>query len=478
MMCHNGAPRSAVVLKVSLLVLLIGAAACDYTSHPSPPDCKGQSAGTLEALPSDIAGIALDSARWHTEELGFVGLGAVNSHIYFEGRITSDREVPLSGLAVLVEGRRDTTKVLQSIVDYFIDDKRQPMFEQYASEGIVLHRILPGRAVPFFVGRSLLAHEADPLRGCPSSARLIELANLANHLGLTARIARDTAALLASHHAVGNPLVVLIDTVVDIGVWATIAGVAVNTTDRTLKDAAVWIAIDTAASDPVGPDTLSFPVGDVPPHALVSFGGGSVRRSMRRISRGTWVGKNGGPRVSAEFQHSVRAYRTVKNGGVRPSLVARDEVPGSDHYPWNPARFDLDSAVAVGKRVVALLHGSRTEDGSDLVVVDTKILYRRRQSGRVVADSARLNYDQFEMLVMGTDSLLGVGLGSKPRGDSLTSAALPGNALVLKSPWGFARLEYPVRRSSVAVQKMDSLLAQFEQRFVARTESQAGARAP
>ena len=76
---------------------------------------------------------------------------------------------------------------------------------------------------------------------------------------------------------------------------------------------------------------------------------------------------------------------------LRAPRPPEDERPNSDFYLWNPWTFSVDTIMRMAQSRIALLRG---DDGdmprTDVVVVMSKILYRRFERGGVVADSSRI----------------------------------------------------------------------------------------
>jgi hypothetical protein len=481
-------PVTPTLKQTSLVVAVLTVAACTSTTLPTPvASCPAQLDGTrptrgaLEVLPSDVPELALDSMRWslHMEsEAPFF----TQTVLYMGGRITSTREVPLWGIGVLFEGQRDSQIVFRQLVRDFIASRPVPGFEHNAATLIPLHRVLPDRPVPVSLGATNVGRDVPRGWGCPTRARLVREMELAKHLGLVERFARDSARLLAERRAergVLAPIEILIDTLLATNyARSAVVGVAVNTTDRTIRNAAVWIAVNRSPTDG-GPDTLSFPLGDVAPHALVSFGGGAVMKVDARPGRGVWLDDDDGPRVTAMYQNTVSIYRRANNGQIPRSLIANDERQTSYLYPWNPARFDLDSVLATRRIVFALLHGATAEsERAEVAIVLGKVLYRRRAHGVVYADSSRALMAEMDSVLAGARAIQSVPMipppGMRPLSDEEVAqrGLQPGageDVLVSQGNGGWMRrVKFPAGHPPAALQRLFDALTQIERRSASR----------
>jgi hypothetical protein len=435
-----------------------------------------------------VPDLALDSMHWEVNTY-VAEFGTHRTSLYMGGRITSTREVPLWGIGVLFETQRDSQIAYRRLVNDFSIMRPVPGFEQNAATVVQLHRVLPERPVPVWASENNAGTQPPPGWGCPLRARLVREMDLATHIGLVERVASDSGNLLAarrvSRGGALDAVEILADTLVDLWPWdGTLVGVAANTTERTLRNVAVWVAIDRPTNSG-GSDTLAFTLGDMPPHALVSFGGGRLSLRDPRVARGAWVGEQPGPRVTAAHRNSVRVYRGARNGEIFPSVIARDEQQSSEFYDGSPATFDVADALARGRYVVGLVHGaSAAAERADLLIVQSKILYRRRSGGVIWADSARLSSADMDSLHAGERALGNAGMpGLSPDGqvaaeDSVLAGIRPRDGedvLVMKSPIGpIRRLRFPAGAPPKVAKPLFAVLSRLEQQLAARPSSSRG----
>ena len=96
----------------------------------------------------------------------------------------------------------------------------------------------------------------------------------------------------------------------------------------------------------------------------------------------------------------ARIVRLSINDAVRrEALIPNDERPTSDHYPWDPRTFDVDSALANEWGAFALLEGPHADSSSsDFVIVRSKVLYRTIEHGAMLVDSTRLSLADMDRL--------------------------------------------------------------------------------
>jgi len=373
------------------------------------PNGDFPSEGPIRVFPSEVPELTLDSARWSTRKVQ-MGLGSSALSLAIEGRILASREIPLGSVAVLFESRRDSVTALRLIETRFSTVRPDVLYKLGRSEQVYFLRAMPSRPAPVqfaeIINLTMAPFNRASDLGCPAQLRIVRQMNLPIYLGLVARVARDSATLLARLRArpgeALRPIEILFDSAVatshpsggaSLGLDRVSVGVAVNTTGQELHGVAVALI---QSFGPGRGDTLVFPVGDVAPHALIPFGGPTAFvPGERRIG---WTDADTAPRVGPEYSYRMSAYRRRGNGTLPADLRATDEMPSSDSYAWSPTDFDLDTAMARGTRGVYALLRPPGGDHADLVVIGSKALYRRVSGGQITGDSIRLTYEEWRAL--------------------------------------------------------------------------------
>lgn len=96
----------------------------------------------------------------------------------------------------------------------------------------------------------------------------------------------------------------------------------------------------------------------------------------------------------------ARIVRISAPGAVlRAPRPPEDERTFSDFYAWNPSTFSVDTIMMQRGGEFALLRGAHGDTArTDVIIVQSKILYRRLEPGGIRADSSRIKRDEFLML--------------------------------------------------------------------------------
>jgi hypothetical protein len=148
----------------------------------------------------------------------------------------------------------------------------------------------------------------------------------------------------------------------------------------------------------------------------------------------------------------VRIVRLSPPGApVHLPQSPEDERPMSDFYAWNPRTFSVDTIMLMPPTAIALLRGREGDTArTDVVVVLSKILYRRFERDGIRADSSRIDRGELTILARERDSAATDTSGRRwLRGAAPpTSTPGPGETILivsgtLRHEWRFATANPP-----------------------------------
>lgn len=268
-----------------LLVLLVLPTACVTKEAPIVLPCRA-SAGALEVLPSLVDGVEISRASWRTH--------ASNADMVAQERlilsttIHARRSIAQGELAVLFDAPGPHAIVDESYFEegataYNLSATR-PLFEAGATRTTV-------RTVDVSAG--FASTPLSRLGYCPRTVRIAPRDRIALLLSPDLETVDGQATRIGRARST-SPIAVLMDTSVDFGPASTlVVGAALNTSDTTLRGVIVGL-VTTKDSAPgamsggetaVSADTLEYLLGDVAPHELVGFSGGTVADGERIVQR-------------------------------------------------------------------------------------------------------------------------------------------------------------------------------------------------
>jgi hypothetical protein len=266
-----------------LTLLMMATTACVATSAPRVRAClapgmsSAPSSGMLRILPSQVPGVAIDSAYWQTGA-GTQDIGTWEVLAY-SARLRTSRRVRLAELAILYDEQE-----ARPLPDVSVERDMEP------GDTRTSVRSLRFRS-------TLRVGQWSGARSCPRTVRLVPRDRLAFKMmpGLASDSVRESAR--RALRPGGSPLVVVKEAL--IGDWdpqrTAIVGAAVNTADTALTDMIIALVVvrgsHPRAASPAQPgdlieDTLEYRVGRVEPHAWVGFAGGSIAANeiVERVS--------------------------------------------------------------------------------------------------------------------------------------------------------------------------------------------------
>jgi hypothetical protein len=302
------------------------------------PEANAPSRGTLTILPSQVPGVEIDSATWSTYAETY-DIGARERLMYL-AHLRATRDVFVDEVALLYEtpGARPTAGGLD---DFSLSTPRYI----YQQGGAFLRPGTPRKARVFIaVQDGFRLGPTSALRYCPRSVRLIPQRDLALHLQPLVADARQRAWVIEAHSQDTVPLVVVVDTLVNLAYdWSVVTGAALNTTDTTLHHMVVAFVLQklsnryatVSAADSAGRDTLEYYLDSIPPHALVGFAGGQYEYLERVIQRTTYPSSTIGGRPIAGYLDEHRSSKAkARPRGAKP--FSGDEALPRPHRPSGP----------------------------------------------------------------------------------------------------------------------------------------------
>ena len=294
---------------------------------PGANAASAPSRGALRVLPSSVAGVAIDSASWHTaastEDLG------ANEFLSFRSTLRSERPVARGELAIVYEIDGQPPLISADFLVLSGDGN----IASLSDTTVVLK---PGVEATYI--RSLRVRTGFRITGpsavsfCPNGAvRLMSRNDLA--LYLEHRRARDDARPQPrAGDSTTTPLIVLADTTVDVGGFTSlITGVVLNTADTTVHDVVVAAIVDVMVAGQR--DTIEYRQSEIPAHASAGFSGTSLH-PPERILRWTSYPASA---VSRPIAGAADQYRASY---VRRRLSPRPKT----RWPY------IDAADDVGRR--------------------------------------------------------------------------------------------------------------------------------
>lgn len=303
--------RLPVVVVASVL-----ASACYVTEKPVVQACRTEgdagpapSEGALHVLPSEVSGVALDSASWQVR--GGSPDGGPVEYLILSATLRSRRTVPDQEVAVVYDAPGPHANIDEMLFEKNVEGRTRGPNEPLLVAG---GHITVEMARTVRSGDVIGPHSA--LSYCPRTARVVPRKALALALAPDLRTPEGQAARLHSAKSTG-PLVVMMDSVLKDGtIDGFVVGAALNTTDSTLKDMVVGLVVrrDTTVqegSSRRSVDTLEYFVGDVAPHAVAPFSAGTLSYDERVIARVAYhsTDVHGRQIASGDANHASQAHR-------------------------------------------------------------------------------------------------------------------------------------------------------------------------
>ena len=162
-----------VTQQIAAMLLALAVAAC-FPSHPTPlASCAvlygaGVSDGVLRVLPSEVAGVTIDSASWQTvttsPEL------STQTSVYYDAELTATVPTPLASFAVQFHSTKSSEGPLL-LKEGFMIPKRLGRYDLSLMMG-GSDSIRPGERRVAFASISLPGTKPGPW-GCPSSVQVV-----------------------------------------------------------------------------------------------------------------------------------------------------------------------------------------------------------------------------------------------------------------------------------------------------------------
>jgi len=270
--------RLPIVLVASVLV-----SACVVTETPVVQACRttrdsgpAPSMGEFTILPSLVPGVEITHASWQVR--GEKDDGPPVENLYLSATLRATRTVPQEEIAVVYD-----TPGSHAIID---DALLQENVESYNLDSARPFLVADSEKTAWYGKQIQASYRIGPnsaLSYCPRTVRVVPRSALALALSPELETPQGQAARLRSA-GTHSPLTVIMDSVVqDRSGLGLVVGAALNTTDSTLRDMVVGLVVvsDSVAGNDADStrhaDTLEYRVGDVAPHSLAPFSGGSMR---------------------------------------------------------------------------------------------------------------------------------------------------------------------------------------------------------